>query len=71
MFDKNMLTLNPGFAQDTTSPDTFKDVREVAAELRAAGRELSADNTEASESGPASFVVTDPDGNPILFDQHR
>lgn len=71
MFEKNMLTFNPGFAQDTSFPDTFKDVREVAAELRAAGLELAADTTEASESGPASFVVTDPDGNPVLFDQHR
>jgi len=71
MFEKNMLTFNPGFAQDTSFPDSFKDVREIASELRAAGIELSADTTGKSESGPASFVVTDPDGNPVLFDQHR
>jgi len=71
MFEKNILTFNPGFAQDTSFPESFTDVREIAARLRAAGMELISDNTQNTESGPASFVINDPDGNPILVDQHR
>lgn len=69
MFEKNMLTFNPGWDQDTQTLDTFTDVRELQRQLKAQGVEFM---TEADESttGPASFLVMDPDGNPILFDQH-
>ena len=69
MFDKNILTFNPGWDQDTNTLDSFTDVRDLQRELKAQG--LSIEN-EADESttGPASFVLIDPDGNPILIDQH-
>jgi catechol 2,3-dioxygenase-like lactoylglutathione lyase family enzyme len=70
MFDKNMLTFNPGWDGNAQPLDSFTDVRQLQRELKAAGLELT---TEADESttGPASFTLVDPDGNPILFDQHR
>lgn len=70
MFEKNMLTFNPGWDQSAQPLATFTDVRELQKELKAKGVRLT---TEADESttGPAHFVVTDPDGNPILVDQHR
>ena len=70
MFDKNMLTFNPGWDQSAQNLESFTDVRELQKSLKEAG---IAFDTEADESteGPASFVITDPDGNPILFDQHR
>ncbi|WP_407356514.1 VOC family protein [Methanolobus sp. WCC5] len=69
MFEKNILTFNPGWDENATKPDTFTDVRDIQKQLKARGIEIQ---TEADEntSGPASFVVIDPDGNPILFDQH-
>ena len=69
MFEKNMLTFNPGWDQATQKLDTFTDVREVQRQLKAQGVELF---TEADENttGPASLIVVDPDGNPILLDQH-
>jgi catechol 2,3-dioxygenase-like lactoylglutathione lyase family enzyme len=69
MFEKNTLTFNPGWGQDAKPLATFTDVRALQRELKAKGVELA---TEADESttGPASFVVLDPDGNPILVDQH-
>jgi len=69
MFDKNMLTFNPGWDGNAQTLDTFTDVRELQKQLKAQGVELM---TEADESttGPASFVVVDPDDNPILVDQH-
>ena len=71
MFEGNLLTFNPGWEQDASLSESFTDVREIAATLRAAGLELAGDTTQATESGPASFVVTDPDGNSVLVDQHR
>jgi predicted enzyme related to lactoylglutathione lyase len=70
MFDKNILTFNPGWNQDAQMVDPFTDVRELQRRLKAAGVKLT---TEADEStkGPASFTAVDPDGNPILVDQHR
>ena len=70
MFEKNILTFNPGFAQDTRPETGFTDVRELEAKLRSMGLEVEQSTTAASETGPASFVVVDPDGNPILVDQH-
>jgi catechol 2,3-dioxygenase-like lactoylglutathione lyase family enzyme len=69
MFDKNILTFNPGWDGNAQRLDTFTDVRELQRQLKAQGVVLT---TEADEStaGPASFVAMDPDGNPILVDQH-
>ena len=69
MFEKNMLTFNPGWDQNARPLEQFTDVRELQRRLKAQGVPLVAEADE-STTGPASFVVTDPDGNPILFDQH-
>jgi lactoylglutathione lyase len=70
MFKKNILTFNPGWDRNTQRVDEFTDVRELQRAVKDAG---IAPTTEADESstGPASFVIEDPDGNPILIDQHR
>lgn len=70
MFDKNMLTFNPGWDQHANNLGTFTDVRELQKTLRSRGIEMAVEADEGSE-GPASFMITDPDGNPILVDQHR
>jgi catechol 2,3-dioxygenase-like lactoylglutathione lyase family enzyme len=70
MFERNMLTFNPGWDADARPLDTFTDVRELERQLEAQGVEF-ASRTEPGSTGPASFIVVDPDGNPILFDQHR
>lgn len=69
MFDKNILTFNPGWDENASELGSFTDVRELQRQLKANGIKIE---TEADEetSGPASFVVVDPDGNPILVDQH-
>ncbi len=66
----NTLTFNPGWDQQAQNLDDFEDVRDLQRRLKADG---IAFETEADESttGPASFVIMDPDGNPILVDQHR
>lgn len=69
MFEKNILTFNPGWDQNATKIDSFTDIRDIQRQLKAKGVKIE---TEADEntSGPASFIVADPDGNPILLDQH-
>ena len=69
MFDKNMLTFNPGWDQDARKMEKFVDIRELQKKLKALGIAFLSEADEAS-SGPASFMVLDPDGNPILVDQH-
>ena len=69
MFDKNMLTFNPGWDQDASKLDDFTDIRELQRELKAQGVELLSEADETT-TGPASFMAVDPDGNPILVDQH-
>ena len=69
MFEDNALTFNPGWDQDANTLDEFTDVRELQKALKAAGVELASEADE-SGSGPASFTLIDPDGNPILIDQH-
>ena len=69
MFPKNMLTFNPGWDQDGQNLDDFDDVRDIQKSLLAAGVNL--DSMADDGEGPASIMVTDPDGNPILIDQHR
>lgn len=69
MFERNMLTFNPGWDSNATTLDTFTDVREIQRHLKAQGVELASEADETT-TGPASFVAIDPDGNPILVDQH-
>jgi catechol 2,3-dioxygenase-like lactoylglutathione lyase family enzyme len=69
MFDKNILTFNPGWDQDAKQLDKFTDVRDLQRQLKAAGVSLMTAADETTK-GPASFTVVDPDGNPILVDQH-
>ncbi len=69
MFEQNILTFNPGWDQNCKTLDTFTDVREIQKRLKAEGLALQTEADEAS-SGPASFVVVDPDGNAVLVDQH-
>jgi catechol 2,3-dioxygenase-like lactoylglutathione lyase family enzyme len=71
MFDRNMLTFNPGWGGPGEELETFTDIRQLQASVEAAGIATDQDTTGETESGPASFVVVDPDGNPILIDQHR
>ncbi len=70
VFEKNILTFNPGWDQRANAVDPFTDVRALQRQLKVAGLALQQEADEAS-SGPASFMITDPDGNTILVDQHR
>ena len=70
MFERNMMTFNPGWDQQCGEMNPYTEVREIQRALRDGGIEIVNAVDESSE-GPASFMVTDPDGNPILFDQHR
>ncbi len=69
MFEKNILTFNPGWTIDKETLEDFQDVRELQSLLKQRGLTLSTEADESSK-GPASFVLVDPDGNPILVDQH-
>jgi len=69
MFEKNILTFNPGWDSNAQKLDTFTDVRELQRQLKAQDVELTSEADE-STTGPASFTLLDPDGNPILVDQH-
>ena len=69
MFEKNTLTFNPGWDNNSGELDSFTDVRDLQRQLKAKGVELLSEADE-STTGPASFIVVDPDGNPILVDQH-
>lgn len=69
MFEQNILTFNPGWDKNANPLDEFTDVRELQRQLKAQGVEFAVEADERS-TGPASFVVVDPDGNPILVDQH-
>jgi lactoylglutathione lyase len=69
MFDKNILTFNPGWDQNAQKLDSFTDVRELQRQLKAQGVQFMQEADETT-TGPASFIAVDPDGNPILFDQH-
>ena len=69
MFDKNILTFNPGWDQNAQAVAGFTDVRELQRTLKAQGVQFQSEADEKT-TGPASFVVADPDGNPVLVDQH-
>lgn len=70
MFEKNMLTFNPGWNDQAENLESYKDIREIQEELREKGIEFES-MVEENTEGPGSFVIIDPDGNPILVDQHR
>ena len=69
MFENNILTFNPGWDEDVNTLDSYDDVRDIQKQLKNKGIQIE---TEADETttGPASFLVVDPDGNTILIDQH-
>lgn len=69
MFEKNILTFNPGWDQNCNTLDSFTDVRDLQRDLKAHGLNIESEADE-STTGPASLIVIDPDGNPILIDQH-
>jgi lactoylglutathione lyase len=69
MFEKNILTFNPGWDQKAQKLTSFTDVRELQRQLKAQGVRLQ-EEADESTSGPAYFTAVDPDGNPILIDQH-
>lgn len=70
MFEKNMLTFNPGWDQNANDVGSFTDVRDMQKQLKAQGVAFIAEADE-STTGPGSFMIEDPDGNAILIDQHR
>jgi catechol 2,3-dioxygenase-like lactoylglutathione lyase family enzyme len=69
MFEKNILTFNPGWDQAAQPLASFTDVRTLQRQLKERGVALASE-ADPSGTGPASFVIEDPDGNPILVDQH-
>lgn len=70
MFDANILTFNPGWNQSAINLEEYDDIRKIQTALKNHGLEVGNEIDPKSE-GPASFMVTDPDGNLILIDQHR
>ena len=70
MFEKNTLTFNPGWDVNANPVDPFTDIRDLQRQLREQGIQFIAEADE-SGSGPGSFILEDPDGNPIFVDQHR
>jgi len=69
MFERNTLTFNPGWDAEARERDDFTDVRELQRILKGRGVQ-PVQEADESTAGPAFFIVEDPDGNPILFDQH-
>lgn len=69
MFDKNILTFNPGWNSEAQPLSEFTDVRELQRQFKERGLQIISETDEAA-TGPASFMVVDPDGNTILIDQH-
>jgi len=69
MFERNILTFNPGWDQHANQLDNFPDVRQLQRMLKERGIEIH-EPIDEKTGGPASFMITDPDGNPILLDQH-
>lgn len=69
MFDKNFMTFNPGWNREKETLQDFQDVRELQRTFKSRGIAVSPEADEKTE-GPAHFMITDPDGNQLLFDQH-
>jgi catechol 2,3-dioxygenase-like lactoylglutathione lyase family enzyme len=70
MFDRNILTFNPGWNHECEEVNPFTDVREIQKALLENGVELN-EKVDEGTTGPGHITLTDPDGNPILIDQHR
>jgi catechol-2,3-dioxygenase len=70
MFEGNILTFNPGWDEEAKNMDDFDDIREIQRHLKENGISLTREADE-NTSGPANLMLTDPDGNVILLDQHR
>lgn len=70
MFERNMLTFNPGWDPECRELPEFTDVRDIQAQVEARGLKLDS-RADTTTTGPASVMLTDPDGNPVLIDQHR
>ena len=70
MFEKNILTFNPGWDESGKNEETFTDIRTLQQELKSKGVQFAQEADEKT-TGPASFIINDPDGNPVLVDQHR
>jgi len=70
MFENNILTFNPGWDENGNNIESFNDIREIQKELKVKGIKID-NEIDTNTSGPASFMLTDPDGNVILIDQHR
>lgn len=70
MFEKNILTFNPGWNQNAENLDSFTDIRDLQKMLKEKGVKMLTE-ADGNSEGPASFTIEDPDGNPILVDQHR
>lgn len=69
MFDKNILTFNPGWNSNAQPLEQFTDIRQIQRQLKESGLSLLSEADETT-TGPASFMLVDPDGNIILLDQH-
>jgi catechol 2,3-dioxygenase-like lactoylglutathione lyase family enzyme len=69
MFEKNILTFNPGWDSNAQKLASFTDIRDLQRRLKTQGMQFQQEADE-STTGPASFIVVDPDGNPVLVDQH-
>lgn len=69
MFERNMLTFNPGWDSEANALERFEDVRQLQSRLKAEGLTLMA-TADPEGTGPAHIMLVDPDGNPILIDQH-
>ncbi|PKL81137.1 MAG: glyoxalase [Ignavibacteriae bacterium HGW-Ignavibacteriae-4] len=70
MFDGNILTFNPGWDSVGEKKDPYEDIREIQKKIKSSGITMVNEVDESGE-GPANFILTDPDGNVLLFDQHR
>ena len=70
MFQGNILTFNPGWDENASNVDSFDDIRKIQKQLKDSGLTLTSEADEKKE-GPASLMLSDPDGNVILLDQHR
>lgn len=69
MFENNILTFNPGWDTSANKLDKFDDIREIQKQLKAKGMKLD-NEVDENTKGPARMMITDPDGNVILIDQH-
>ncbi|MEN8857105.1 MAG: VOC family protein [Flavobacteriaceae bacterium] len=69
MFENNIISFNPGWDESANKLDSFNDVREIQQHLKDNGLKLEQE-ADTTTSGPASIVLIDPDGNPVLIDQH-